>query len=81
MKHDGIPFDGFGTVIEMLHKSDAAFCEKIIRNIAVKDPALAQRLRNALRQEASSARASAFEDSQRALERGQRAAITRNYGA
>ncbi len=84
-KHDGIPFDGFGTVIEMLHKADSAFCEKIIRNIAAKDPVLAQRLRNALQQESMQARSnnssSALENSQKALERGQRVAITRNYGA
>lgn len=79
-KQEGIPFDGFSTVIEMLHKADSAFCDKIIRNIAKKDPVLAQRLVNALRAEKSRSTSSSLETSQRALERGQRAAITRNYG-
>ncbi|MCO5141466.1 MAG: hypothetical protein M9962_00070 [Oligoflexia bacterium] len=44
MKKEGIPFDGFGSVVEMLRKSDATFREKILRNIRRLDPQLARRL-------------------------------------
>lgn len=44
MKKEGIPFDGFASVVEMLNKSDAAFREKILRNIRKLDPQLARRL-------------------------------------
>jgi len=79
-KHDGIPFDGFGTVIEMLHNADAAFCEKIIRNIALKDRHLAERLQNALRAADQKVMDdSNYEESLRALQRGQRAAVAKTY--
>jgi hypothetical protein len=74
MKKEGIPFDGFGSVVEMLRRSDSAFREKIMGGLWRRDPSLAQRLERYL---GSSARE---EDSRAALERGQRAAYTRNYG-
>ena len=79
MKKDGIPFDGFGSVLEMLQKSDAAFREKILSNLRHRDPQLAKRLEARLR--ADFQRQSQREDSQAALERGRRAAATRHYGS
>lgn len=76
-KEDGIPFDGFGSVLEMLERADSAFREKILTNIRRRDPQLAQRLVANLR---PSRTAPMREDSRAALERGQRAAFTRNYG-
>lgn len=78
---DGIPFDGFGAVLEMLQRSDAAFRDKILMNISRRDPQLAQRLIANLRADRRAApRARAEDDSRVALERSQRAAFTRNYG-
>jgi hypothetical protein len=82
-KNDGIPFDGFGSVLEMLNRSDSAFREKILANVRKRDPQLAARLTANLRptrQQTSARQASREEDSRAALERGQRAAFTRNYG-
>ncbi len=76
MKKEGIPFDGFGSVLEMLRRSDSAFREKILRNIRGRDPHLAQRLEHGLRSSA----ARQEEDSRAKLERSQRAAHTRQYG-
>ncbi len=78
-KENGIPFDGFGNVIEMLRVADASFRDRILRGIAARDPALAKRLVNALKLEMQrSAPASA--DSRVVLERSQRAHATKNYG-
>ncbi|MGE3262696.1 MAG: hypothetical protein AB7K68_13020 [Bacteriovoracia bacterium] len=82
-KNEGIPFDGFGSVLEMLNRSDAAFREKILANVRKRDPHLAHRLEAELRparQATPSRRPSREEESRAALERGQRAAFTRNYG-
>lgn len=73
MKDLGIPFDGFGSVVEMLKRSDASFREKILGNIRKRDPRLAQRLENNLRIENE-------DESRAAMERGKRAAFARNYG-
>jgi hypothetical protein len=73
MKDLGIPFDGFGSVVEMLKRSDASFREKILGNIRKRDPRLAQRLENNLRIEKE-------DESRAAMERGKRAAFARNYG-
>lgn len=73
LKKDGIPFDGFGSVLEMLQKSDHAFREKILMNLRRRDPHLAARLERGLSRHRE-------EDSWAALERGQRAAIGRTYG-
>ncbi|MGZ6468732.1 MAG: hypothetical protein ACXWQJ_15640 [Bdellovibrionota bacterium] len=81
-KNDGIPFDGFGSVLEMLNRSDAAFREKILANVRKRDPHLAARLQANLQpsRHVSSRQAAREEDSRAVLERGQRAAFTRNYG-
>lgn len=71
----GIPFNGFNSVLEMLRHADAAFREKLLGNVRRRDPALAQRLEQELR-----ALSSRDKDSRAALERGTRAAQTRNYG-
>lgn len=76
MKKEGIPFDGYGSVLEMLRRSDAAFREKILMNLRRKDPELARRLEQSLR--STSRRAE--DDTRTVLERSQRAAISRNYG-
>jgi hypothetical protein len=78
MKRDGIPFDGFGSVLEMLQKSDAAFREKILTNLRRRDPMLAQRLEAGLR--SAFARQAEQEDRHAAVERGKRAAAARLYG-
>jgi hypothetical protein len=77
---DGIPFDGFGAVLEMLQRSDAAFRDKILMNISRRDPQLAQRLIANLRADRRTAPRAREEDSRQQLERSQRAAFTRNYG-
>ena len=43
-KNNKIPFDGFARVIEMLIYADNDFREKILRGIAQRDRALAERL-------------------------------------
>lgn len=73
-KENGIPYDGFGNVLEMLRVSDQAFREKILRGIAQRDRGLAERLLTALRNGTN------FEDSMDRLERSQRAHHTKNYG-
>ncbi len=73
MKDLGIPFDGFGSVVEMLKRSDASFREKILGNIRKRDPRLAQRLESNLRIEKE-------DESRAAMDRGKRAAFARNYG-
>ncbi|RZA09447.1 MAG: hypothetical protein EOP11_01695 [Proteobacteria bacterium] len=84
MKKDkGIPFDGFGSVLEMLHGADANFREKILNNLRRRDPDLVRRLESGLRHTAASyeSRDSSRQDNSRALlERSQRNAFTRNYG-
>jgi hypothetical protein len=75
MKKEGIPFDGFGSVVEMLRRSDGAFREKILANLRQRDPVLARRLEAHL-----GARRAQEEDSRAVLERSQRSAHTRNYG-
>lgn len=76
MRKEGIPFDGFSSVVEMLKKSDSAFREKILGNLRRRDPELARRLEAHLRPRQSAVQ----EDSRAALERSQRSAHTRNYG-
>ena len=80
MKREGIPFDGFGSVLEMLHRADANFRDKIINNLRRRDPELARRLENGLRHTAAAFHANHVEDSRATLERSQRAAFTRSYG-
>lgn len=77
MKKQGIPYDGFGNVLEMLRRSDAAFREKILGNLRRMDPALAKRLESGLR----GTNPQREEDSRAALERGQRAAASRIYNS
>lgn len=76
MKREGIPFDGFGSVLEMLGRADAGFREKILGNLRRRDPELARRLESGLRH-ATSARE---EDTRAMLERSQQRAFTRSYG-
>jgi hypothetical protein len=71
---DSIPYDGFSATIEMLRVSDQAFREKILRGIAQRDRALAERLLLALRNESS------FDESLERLGKSQRAHQTKNYG-
>ncbi len=79
-KRDGIPYDGYGNVLEMLKRSDAPFREKILANLRKKDPVLARRLEQSLQGSRKQAEPADYEDSQVALERGKRAAFARNYG-
>ena len=76
-KENKIPFDGFGSVIEMLKHADKNFRERILRNIAAKDPALAERLLHATNDAIAEAH---YRDSRGALERSQRNMNVRNYG-
>lgn len=75
-KREGIPFDGFGSVLEMLNGSDANFREKILNNLRRKDPELARRLENGLRH----VYGNRDEEARVALERSQRHAFARSYG-
>lgn len=78
---DGIPFDGFGSVVEMLQRADAPFREKILQNLRRRDPGLADRIERNLRPARAHTRESGREvDSRATLERSQRAAFTKNYG-
>lgn len=76
MKREGIPFDGFGSVLEMLTKADVKFRDKILTNIRKRDPYLARRLEAGLQGMAMREE----EDSRVTLERSQRAATARSYG-
>jgi hypothetical protein len=72
-KREGIPYDGFGSVVEMLARADVGFREKILTNLRRRDPELVRRLEAHLRV--------AFTDDSRAtLERSQRSHFTRGYG-
>jgi hypothetical protein len=73
-KREGIPFNGFQSVIEMLRHADVAFRDKLLTNVRRRDPHLARRLESELREWI------ARDDNRGALERGQRLAQTRNYG-
>ncbi|MGZ3650618.1 MAG: hypothetical protein ACXWR1_05960 [Bdellovibrionota bacterium] len=73
-KREGIPFNGFQSVIEMLRHADVAFRDKLLTNVRRRDPQLARRLESELREWI------ARDDNRGALERGQRLAQTRNYG-
>lgn len=73
-KREGIPFNGFQSVLEMLRHADTAFREKLLTNVRRRDPHLAHRLESELRE------ILARDDNRGALERGQRMAQTRNYG-
>ena len=73
---NGIPYDGFGQVLEMLRQADAGFREKTIRNLKRLDPALARRLEIALQGRGGAARS----DNREVLQRSQRAVISKNYG-
>jgi hypothetical protein len=73
-KREGIPFNGFQSVLEMLQHADVAFREKLLNNVRRRDPHLARRLESELRAILSA------DDNRGALERGQRLAQTRNYG-
>ena len=75
-RREGVPYDGFGSVLEMLRRSDGAFREKILNNLRRMDPALARKLEMGLRNSSP-----AENDSRAALERSQRAALTRAYGS
>ncbi len=75
-KREGIPFNGFQSVLEMLQHADAAFREKLLNNVRKRDPHLARRLESELREVIARDR----DDNRGALERGQRMAQTRNYG-
>ncbi len=74
-KKDGIPFDGFGSVLEMLRHADAPFREKLLQNVRRRDPHLARRLESELQEWFSR-----NGDSRGALERSTRSAQARNYG-
>jgi hypothetical protein len=80
MKDQGIPFDGFASVIEMLQKADGAFRAKILANIRKRDPHLAERLEKNLRFSDAKRGDSRASDTRASLERSQRLANTRNYG-
>ena len=80
MKKEGIPFDGFGSVIEMLRRADGPFRDKILQNIRRRDPDLAYRLESNLRSVLARDARDQAEDSRDILQRSQRAANTRNYG-
>jgi hypothetical protein len=73
-KREGIPFNGFQSVIDMLRHADVAFREKLLGNVRRRDPQLARRLESELRE------VLARDDGRSALERGQRLAQTRSYG-
>ena len=73
-RREGIPFNGFQSVLEMLHHADSAFRERLLGNLRRRDPHLARRLEMELR-----ARFAA-EGGRDALERGQRIAHVRGYG-
>jgi hypothetical protein len=73
-KKDGIPFNGFHSVLEMLRRSDSVFRNKLLLNLRRKDPQLAQRLESELREWV------ARDQGSLALERGTRAAQARTYG-
>lgn len=80
-KREGIPFNGFQSVIEMLRHADAAFRERLLNNVRRKDPVLARRLEA----EVSAwiqrdARDQQQDNSRSQLERSTRNAQTRNYG-
>jgi hypothetical protein len=47
-KEKMIPVDGRGQVLEMLRVADAAFREKLLRQIERRDPQLARELRRDL---------------------------------
>ncbi len=80
-KKDGIPFNGFQSVIEMLRHADAAFRDKLLSNVRRRDPVLAHRLESEVRAWlARDAENDARDNSRSALDRSQRAAHTRNYG-
>ncbi len=74
-KNDGIPFNGFHSVLEMLRHADANFRDRLLGNVRRKDPQLARRLETEL-----SEWIARDQDSRGALARGTRAAQTRNYG-
>jgi hypothetical protein len=80
MKREGIPFDGFGSVLEMLHRADTNFREKILNNLRRRDPELARRLESGLRHTAAAFHESNLDNTRATLERSQRAAFTRSYG-
>lgn len=78
-KREGIPFNGFQSVIEMLRHADVAFRERLLNNVRRKDPVLARRLEAELG--AWMARNNDNrEQSHEALARSTRAAQTRSYG-
>lgn len=74
-KRDGIPFDGFGSVLEMLRYADAHFREKLLGNVRRRDPHLARRLETELREWIAR-----DQDTRGTLERSTRSAQARNYG-
>lgn len=74
-KKDGIPFNGFQSVLEMLRHADAAFRDKLLTNVRRRDPQLARRLETELREIFAREK-----DSRGTLERSTRGAQARNYG-
>jgi hypothetical protein len=76
-KQDGIPFNGFHSVVEMLRHADANFRHRLLENVRRRDPSLARRLEAELGDWLAR---DASQDSRATLDRSQRAAHTRNYG-
>lgn len=75
-KKDGIPFNGFQSVLEMLQNADAGFRSKIINNVRKLDPYLAKRLEAALAETMNYY----VDDTSNVLDRAQQKNQTRNYG-
>ena len=73
-KREGIPFNGFQSVIEMFRYADAGFRNKLLQNIRNRDPALARKIEVELREIFSQ------DDGRSALTRSQRNFQARNYG-
>lgn len=78
MEQQKIPFDGFGNVIEMLRHADVNFREKILRNIAARNPEMAERLLEAVNRVLAEDR---MARSKSELRRSQNSASVRNYGS
>ena len=76
-KEQKIAFDGFASVIEMLTYADQALREKILRNVAARDPELAERLLHATNDAIANHH---YRKSQNDLNRSQRRQNVRNYG-
>ena len=71
-------FDGFGAAIDLLRHSDKATREKILRNVAARDPALAARLLNATNEALTEQH---YMEARAELNRSQRKHNVKNYGS